>query len=86
MDFEKAPLFILSIYIVEFGYSGQIWPSGRYPLCRGLTVVMPLEGSENWKIHKIEGLWSLYIVEFGYSGQIWPPGRVPLYRGLTVDR
>ena len=36
--FEKAPLFILSLYIVEFGYSGQIWPSGRVPLYRGLTV------------------------------------------------
>ena len=36
--FEKAPLFILSFYIVEFGYSGQIWPSGRVPLYRGLTV------------------------------------------------
>ena len=36
--FEKAPLFILSLYIVEFGYSGQICPLGRVPLYRGLTV------------------------------------------------
>ena len=36
--FEKAPLFILSLYIVEFGYSGQIWPSGKVPLYRGLTL------------------------------------------------
>ena len=36
--FEKAPLFILSFYIVEFGYSGQILLSGRVPLYRGMTV------------------------------------------------
>ena len=36
--FEKAPLLISSLYIVEFGYSGQIWPSGSVPLYRGLTL------------------------------------------------
>ena len=52
--FEKDPIFILSLYIVEFGYSGQIWPSGRVPL---YTV----EAKSLWACHATD--WGYYLTD-----------------------
>ena len=69
---------MLSVYIVEFGYSGQILPSGRVPLYRGLTV----DGIEiiyaycSWMI--------VYTVKPLYIGAL-PEGQIcPIYPNSTI--